>query len=184
MPVQLQNNLLLEMNMTYRQGTKQDITKLKNLALISWAQYQTLLTQENWTKLSASLHNEATYTALLKKATCFVSETDLGEIIGMAFLIPNGNPTEIYDKNWCYIRLLTVDPRFSGQGIGHQLTTLCIDNARKNNEKVIALHTSEFMDAARHMYEKMGFIILKEIDQRLGKRYWLYNLDLTDEGVR
>jgi len=53
-------------------------------------------------------------------------------------------------KDWSYIRFVTVDPSFGGQGIGRKLTTLCIDTARQN-ESVIALHTSELMDAARHI---------------------------------
>ena len=52
--------------------------------------------------------------------------------------------------------------------------------ARQNGENIIALHTSEFMDTARHIYESVGFKVLKEIDQRLGKRYWLYKLDLNE----
>lgn len=36
------------------------------------------------------------------------------------------------------------------------------------------------MDAARHIYESLGFQVLKEIDQQLGKRYWLYKIDLTE----
>jgi hypothetical protein len=36
------------------------------------------------------------------------------------------------------------------------------------------------MDTARHIYESVGFKVLKEIDQRLGKRYWLYKLDLNE----
>ncbi|MEL4419591.1 GNAT family N-acetyltransferase, partial [Shewanella algae] len=71
-----------------------------------------------------------------------------------------------------------VDPDFRGFGIGKQLTQLCTDKAKETKETVIALHTSEFMNDARHIYEKMGFKILKEIDQRLGKRYWLYTLEL------
>ncbi|MDX2173612.1 MAG: hypothetical protein SFY56_10845 [Bacteroidota bacterium] len=34
---------------------------------------------------------------------------------------------------------------------------MCIAHAKQNNEKTIALHTSEFMDAARHIYEGLGF---------------------------
>ncbi len=97
----------------------------------------------------------------------------------MAFLVSNGNPTEIYDKDWSYIHFVTVDPKYSGLGIGRKLTNLCIETARQNRETVIALHTSEFMHTARHIYESMGFKILKEIDQRLGKRYWLYKLELN-----
>ena len=34
------------------------------------------------------------------------------------------------------------------------------------------------MGSARHIYEKMGFEILKEIEPRLGVKYWLYTLEL------
>jgi ribosomal protein S18 acetylase RimI-like enzyme len=168
------------MDIKYRNGTKDDIADLKNLAIKSWGQFRKELTTENWQKLYDSLNNDETYTELLENSTCFVSITDNDKIVGMSFLVPRGNPTEIYDKEWCYIRFVTVDPNFGGQGIGRKLTNLCIDTARQTNEKIIALHTSELMDKARHIYESIGFEILKEIDQRLGKRYWLYKLDLNE----
>ncbi|MEL6989906.1 MAG: GNAT family N-acetyltransferase, partial [Bacteroidota bacterium] len=65
-----------------------------------------------------------------------------------------------------------------GKGIGKMLTQQCIDYSRSNGEKVIALHTSEFMDAARNIYEKMGFKKEKELDRLFGKRYWLYLMEL------
>jgi ribosomal protein S18 acetylase RimI-like enzyme len=34
------------------------------------------------------------------------------------------------------------------------------------------------MNAARHIYEKIGFKIIKELEPRLGKKYWLYELTL------
>lgn len=168
------------MSIIYRHGIKNDLPKLKELAVNSWGQFQSKLTTENWKKLYDSLSNDATYTELLGKSTCFTSTTNDGEIVGMAFLVPKGNPTDIYDKDWCYIRFVTVAPNFGGQGIGKKLTALCIDTARQNSENIIALHTSEFMDTARHIYESLGFKVLKEIDQRLGKRYWLYKLDLNE----
>jgi ribosomal protein S18 acetylase RimI-like enzyme len=168
------------MDITYRKATYNDLTKLKNLAVKTWRQFQQSLTDENWVKLNSSLANDKTYIELLDKSECFVANSDDDNIIGMAFLVPKGNPTDIYDKEWCYIRFVTVDQNFGGQGIGRKLTNLCIDTARQNKEKVIALHTSEFMDTARHLYESLGFRILKEIDQRFGKRYWLYKLDLPE----
>lgn len=97
----------------------------------------------------------------------------------MAFLISSGNPTDIYLKEWSYIRFISVDPDYSGLGIRRKLTSMCIDLAIQNGEKTIALHTSEIMDKARQLYESLGFKILKEIDPRLGKKYWLYKLDLS-----
>jgi ribosomal protein S18 acetylase RimI-like enzyme len=167
------------MNIIYRQGTINDLAELKNLAIKSWGQFQSKLTDENWLKLYNTLTDDNTYIELLDKSTSIICTTDDEKIIGMAFLVPKGNPTDIYEKNWCYIRFVSVDPEFGGQGIGKNLTRICIDTARQNNERVIALHTSELMDKARHIYESIGFTILKEIDQRFGKRYWLYKLDLT-----
>jgi ribosomal protein S18 acetylase RimI-like enzyme len=167
-----------KMNLTYKQGTTDDLNELKDLAVRSWGQFQSKLTIANWIKLYTSLTDDKTYKELLDKSDCIVCTSDQEKIIGMAFLVPKGNPTDIYDKEWSYIRFVSVDPGFSGQGIGRKLTAMCIETARKNGEKIIALHTSELMDKARHIYESLGFTILKEIDQRLGKRYWLYKLDL------
>jgi ribosomal protein S18 acetylase RimI-like enzyme len=165
--------------MVYRQATVNDISKVKGLALKSWDLYKAQLTDENWEKLYANLSDQYMYANLIAHTACFLCATDTDDIIGMAFLVPNGNPTDIYDKDWSYIRFLTVDPDFGGQGIGRKLTELCIEEARNNKETTIALHTSEMMDKARHIYEVLGFKIDKEIEPRLGKRYWLYKLDLA-----
>ena len=93
--------------------------------------------------------------------------------------MPRGNPNEIYDEKWCYIRFVSVNPKYRGRSIGERLTRKCIDMARENNETVMALHTSEIMKGARHIYEKIGFRILKEIEPRLGVKYWLYTLELA-----
>ncbi len=164
--------------MTYRQGNINDLPQLKKLALTSWSRFKADLTEENWLLLKNSLKDDKTYTELLLKATCFVCENNAAEIIGMGFLVPHGNPTEIYDSSWCYIRFLTVDPNYSGKGIGKCLTKKCIQLAIDNNEKTIALHTSELMHNAMHIYESNGFKIVRELEPRLGKRYWLYTLEI------
>ena len=168
------------MNLTYRQGTKYDMQDLKKLAIKSWTPFQKELTDENWNSLKQTISNDKTYEELIDQSTCFLCVADNYSVIGMAFIVPNGNPTDIYLKEWSYIRFVSVDPEFAGQGIGRKLTTMCIDKAKENGEQTIALHTSEIMNNARHIYESLGFEILREIDHRLGKRYWLYKLDLTE----
>ena len=96
----------------------------------------------------------------------------------MSFLVASGNPTEIYNEDQCYIRFVTVSKEYEGLKIGQNLTQKCIEFARTNGEKKIALHTSEFMNKARHIYEKLGFKIVKEIEPRYGKKYWLYEMNL------
>ncbi|WP_159477293.1 GNAT family N-acetyltransferase [Dyadobacter sp. 3J3] len=162
---------------TYRNATLDDAEKLKLVGLNSFGQFKNQLTVEHWEKLKTYLENEDNYVYLLSKSTCFICEFE-EEIIGMAFVIPNGNPTDIFQENWAYLRMVGVHTHFAGNGIGRQLTQMCIDFARTTNEKTIALHTSEFMDAARHIYETAGFYKYKELEPRLGKRYWLYLLEL------
>lgn len=128
-------------------------------------------------RLNNALHDEKGLRELLDKSKTFVC-VDTDKIVGMAYLIPSGNPTDIYQEDWCYIRMLGVNLLYTGKGVARKLTELCIEEAKKMKEKTIALHTSEFMDAARHLYESIGFKILKEIPHRLGKRYWLYTLEI------
>ncbi|WP_245843498.1 GNAT family N-acetyltransferase [Niastella vici] len=165
--------------MTIRPGNIEDLDQLRKLALRSWSQFQDELTPENWQQLFNILNNLETYTTLLDKADCIVCETAEKAIVGMAFLVPSGHATEIYKSEWCIIRFLTVDPEYGSKGIGRQLTEKCIELAKSHNEQTIALHTSEMMNRARHIYERLGFTILREIEPRFGKKYWLYTLDLA-----
>lgn len=168
------------MDVTYRNATIEDLKDLKDLAIKSWAQFKSELTSENWERLSNTLGDDNTYIELLDTSDCIIC-TYGDKIIGMAFLVPSENPTELYDKDWSYIRFVSVDPDFGGQGIGRQLTTNCIELAKASGEKTIALHTSELMAKARHIYESLGFKVLREIEPRLGKKYWLYILDLSEQ---
>ena len=163
--------------MIFREATPDNLTELRDLGLASFGQFKDILLAENWEKLRMSLSNENIYRDLLAKSVAFVCVVD-GKIVGAAYFISSGNPTDIYLTDWSYIRMVGVHPEFSGLGIGKKLMNCCVDHAIRTGEKTVALHTSEFMDAARHIYENMGFVRLKEIEPRFGKTYWIYTLDL------
>ncbi|MEO6304996.1 MAG: GNAT family N-acetyltransferase [Bacteroidia bacterium] len=166
-----------ETTLIYRTGSIEDKEQLKQLGIISYGQFSSVLAPEHFERLNTSLHDENKVIELLGKSTCFVCELNK-EIIGMAYIIPNGNPWDIFKAEWCYIRMVGVDPKHGGKGIAKTLTKMCIDHAIQTGEKTIALHTSEFMNAARHIYERLGFKVLQEIEPRFGKKYWLYTLEL------
>jgi ribosomal protein S18 acetylase RimI-like enzyme len=161
-----------------RQGNVNDLRQIKELAFAEWAQYRDLLTSENWEKLNTTLSDDKTFSDLMVRSETFVCESDEGEIMGFAFLVPSGNPTEIYSERQSYIRFLTASKKHRGQKVGQTLTEKCIERARENAEKFVALHTSEMMNAARHIYEKIGFRVIRELEPRLGKTFWLYELEL------
>lgn len=162
-------------DLIYRKANLADTTNIARLTLVSYHDYKSVLTPINWAKMEANLSNESLFTELINKATTFVCESD-NQIVGVIFLMPHGNPTTIFPSDCSYIRLLGVDPKHRGLGIGRKLTELCIHHARVTGEIAVALHTSEFMDAARAMYEQMGFKQEKELTPMFDKRYWLYKL--------
>lgn len=160
----------------YRLGNSSEVLQMQQLGLISYGQHAAVL-GESWKTMEANLQREQMWTKLLETSTAFVCEHN-GKLVGMAFLIPNGNPDDIYLSEWCYIRMVGVLPDYSGKGIARELTKMCINKAKESGEKTIALHTSEFMNAARHIYESLGFNVLKEIPPRFGKKYWVYAMEL------
>lgn len=67
-------------------------------------------------------------------------------------------------EGWSGIRLLGVVPEARGKGVGRHLTESCISLARKHRAEGVLLHTSELMDVARAMYERMGFARDESLD--------------------
>ncbi|WP_400079081.1 GNAT family N-acetyltransferase [Winogradskyella sp. R77965] len=167
----------MQLVLNYRKANLSDFNKLKSLGIESYSEFSSVLTPKNWKKMNSFLKSDANLLQLIEQSTVFVCEKE-SDIIGMIYLVPSGNPTEIFHKNWSYIRFLGVNTNFRGHGIGKKLTDLSLKYAKETNEKHIALHTSEFMDSARTIYQKIGFRKTKEI-QYLGKRYWIYLLDLN-----
>ncbi len=162
-------------HLMYRQANASDAPNIVRLTVSAYHDYKAVLAPADWTRMQTNLANENLYVELLEKAAVFVCEID-SQLAGVIFLVPKGNPTTIFPANWSYIRLLGVDPKYRGLGIGRKLTQLCVQHAQATNEIGVALHTSEFMNAARKMYEELGFQQEKELAPMYGKRYWLYKL--------
>ena len=165
-------------NFTYRNITINDAQQLKQLGIISYGQFVNILEPQHFDILNGFLHDDDKLTQLINNSTGFACLHN-NQIIGMAYIIPSGNPWDIFKAEWSYIRMVGVNPAYGGQGIAKALTSMCINHAVKTNEKIIALHTSEFMNAARHIYESLGFKILQPIEPRFGKKYWLYTLNIN-----
>ncbi|MEI6022171.1 MAG: GNAT family N-acetyltransferase [Bacteroidota bacterium] len=162
----------------YREANEADLEQLKQLGFIAFSKHFEQLSEQGRNALETALNDESRYVHLLKHAKCFASTFE-DSIIGMAFIIRSGNAFDVFEKDWSVIRMVSVHPQHSGKGIARTLTQHCIQYAKQMNEKTIALHTSEMMPNARHLYESMGFKIKKEIDPRFGKRYWLYVLEIN-----
>lgn len=160
-----------------KQESLGNIEAFKALGITAYSQYFSHLTPENISIYTHALEDEKKWQEMLPVATsfaCFAGE----EIIGMAFLMPRGHPTDIFQADWAYLRLVGVAPKHRGKGVAKQLTQLCIDHARQSGEETLALHSAEIMYPARHVYESLGFKKHKEIAPIYGLQYWLYLMSL------
>ena len=62
------------------------------------------------------------------------------------------------------MRLLAVIPAMRGQGIGTALTRECVQRAQRAGAPALGLHTTDMMQTAMQMYERMGFVRAPEFD--------------------
>lgn len=80
----------------------------------------------------------------------------------MAFYGSGGSAPQ--EKNACGMRLLAVDEKARGQGIGRKLTEYCLTLARASGQGQMILHTTKAMRQAWAMYERMGFEHSPDLD--------------------
>jgi|SRR5665213_1389210 len=73
--------------------------------------------------------------------------------------------SEFDDPVGAGIRMLAVDPRFQGRGVGRALIDACVDRARDQGRHRIFLHSTPAMVVARAMYERAGFERAPDLDE-------------------
>jgi GNAT superfamily N-acetyltransferase len=79
------------------------------------------------------------------------------------------------------IRLLGVDPKQGGRGIGRLLTNKCIQLARDKGHSQVILHTTVVMKAAWALYEKLGFARTPSLDlEQYGAKILGFSLQLGE----
>jgi GNAT superfamily N-acetyltransferase len=101
-----------------------------------------------------------------RKSCVVVAVGPAGELLGGVTYVsgPDDPYSEELREGEAGVRMLAVDPARQGRGIGRALTEWCLERARTAGRVRLVLHTGEFMPAAVHLYERMGFERLPDLD--------------------
>jgi DNA-binding MarR family transcriptional regulator/N-acetylglutamate synthase-like GNAT family acetyltransferase len=98
---------------------------------------------------------------------CFIAEQE-GANVGSVMLVAKS-------KSVAQLRLLLLEPRARGQGLGRRLVAESVRFARQAGYAKIVLWTDSGLHAARHVYEEAGFRLTGE------KKHASFGHDLTSQ---
>jgi DNA-binding MarR family transcriptional regulator/GNAT superfamily N-acetyltransferase len=102
-----------------------------------------------------------------QRERCWIAEMD-GAPVGSVFLKKETART-------AKLRLLLIEPRARGLGLGKRLVAECIDFARAKGYRKLVLWTQSNLAAARHIYRAAGFRLART------QRHRDFGYDLTGE---
>ena len=161
-----------------RDARLEELDEVSQLIRDAYQQYKNSIPEPSW---KIYVENITDVRSRLKVSELIVAEMNR-RLVGTVtlYLKASSSSQEGWPGDWAGIRLLAVHPRYRSSGIGRALIEECIRRCRKHGIATIGLHTTELMDIARRIYERMGFERVLEFDfhPAPGVVVMAYQLDL------
>ncbi|MGI5836603.1 MAG: GNAT family N-acetyltransferase [Chloroflexota bacterium] len=148
-----------------RDAREDDQEAIKKVTLAAFEQYRDLMDPTHWQAYLQSVEDTLAEKGPEERIVAELS----GAIVGSVLLCPAGTPIRTIDGRTLIrerpeVRLLAVAPEARGRGIGAALVEECVRRARLAGAKELTLHTSDMMQAAVRLYERLGFVRAPELD--------------------
>jgi GNAT superfamily N-acetyltransferase len=158
--------------MSVRVARDTDIEPARGVLRAAYAEYEASFPAANW---APYLHDILDLEGRADASKLLIAELD-HDVVGCVSYFPPGSKasypsdsfSERWPDDWGAFRLLAVDPKARGHGVGRRLTDECIERARQEGAPALGLHTTAPMAIARAMYERIGFERAPEYDFRPG----------------
>ncbi len=160
-------------NFLIREGRPDELDEIVALVKTAYREFKEYFPAERWEAWMENIRE----TVHAGAGVLIVAE-ERGRIRGVVKFYPFANQARMghWPRPASAMRILAVHPDSRGQGYGTLLTRECINRARALKIHRMFLYTGTFMQAARHIYESLGFKRAPEFDRDPGPI--AYRLDL------
>lgn len=155
------------MSLIIREATPQDYDTIGSLLVKVYSQLDGFPKPEEQPAYYQMLQNigDLTQKPGVRLFAAFDHSELLGAVVYFADMSQYGSGgIATKEKDAAGFRLLAVNPKQRGRGIGKLLTQKCIDQARIDKLPQVVIHSTAAMKVAWGMYEKMGFQRSTDLD--------------------
>lgn len=161
------------MEITIRTATEADFDAVRSNTVRAYTDAGFVDDEYAYTYILASIEAKSNYAAL------WVAEAD-GAVVGSVFVTQaGGDYSDVAHDGELEFRMLAVEPKAQGQGIGHKLVESVVDHARRSpGISAVVLTTGPGMVRTHAMYESFGFHRVPERDLQLSEDFSLFTYKL------
>lgn len=161
-------------DVTIRPARDEELDEVASLLVDAYAEYAARMSPDAWASFAQDIGNVR---GRAIEADVVVAERE-GRLVGSVTLFTRHRGVR---GGTVGVRLLAVRPEARGTGVGRALMEYAIRRAREDDQKRVVLSTTQEMESARDLYEKLGFRREPDLDHEPapGVRFEGYALQLT-----
>jgi GNAT superfamily N-acetyltransferase len=167
------NFMRMDQDVFIREAAVGELAGIEALVREAYGEFRPLFPEKVWEAWMANIGE-----VIRSESGILLVAEDQGKVRGAVKFFPQAGQSGMgqWPQHAAAIRILAVSPEARGRGYGTLLSRECLRRAKAMRISTIFLFTGEFMHAARHIYEKLGFRRVPEFDRDPGPI--AYRLDL------